>query len=92
MRVYVAGGMSGLPLNNFPAFFEAAEYLESWGFDVENPATNPKQRSWSDYMRIAITQLLTCDSIALLEGWQLSKGARLEALIARQLGIPAIYL
>lgn len=36
--VYVAGGMTGLPDFNFPAFFTAAAVLELDGWDVVNPA------------------------------------------------------
>ena len=38
-------------------------------------------------MRGAIAQLVTCDQVALLDGWQQSKGAQLEVHIAEQLGI-----
>lgn len=92
MRIYIAGPMSGVKNFNFPAFNEAAEYLRSWGYEVENPAGNPSQRSWAGYMRQAIPQMLTCDAIALLPGWAGSRGATLEAGIASELGMIRLYL
>lgn len=40
MNIYIAGPMTGLPEFNFPAFFEAEEYLRNLGhFDeIFNPA------------------------------------------------------
>jgi hypothetical protein len=34
-----------------------------------------------------IKHLLTCDSVALLEGWTASRGARLEQHVALELGM-----
>lgn len=38
VRVYLGGPMTGFPQFNFPAFFEGAEVLRAWGFDVVSPA------------------------------------------------------
>lgn len=40
-------------------------------------------------MRLALRQMLTCDAVALLPGWQQSRGALLEHTVAIDLGIPA---
>ncbi|MFU2878316.1 DUF4406 domain-containing protein [Pseudomonas aeruginosa] len=69
-RIYLAGPMTGLPEHNFPAFHAEAARLRQFGYHVENPAEiNPEGGSWSDCMRRDIPQLLTCDSLALLPGW-----------------------
>lgn len=94
MRVYLSGRMSGLPDNNYPAFHAAAARLRASGYEVENPAENPAPAcgTWAGYMRIAIVQLATCDAIALLPGWEHSKGARLENLIATALGMRTVFV
>jgi hypothetical protein len=88
-RVYVAGPMSGLQDFNYPAFHAAAAHLRSLGYHVENPAENPAPASgkWEAYMRLALAQLLTCDTIAMLPGWQKSRGAVIEHRLATELGI-----
>lgn len=93
-RVYLAGPMSGLPYLNFPAFHAQAASLRAQGFDVVNPAEiDPVHgKPWEIYMRQDIAQLVTCQGIALMPGWEKSRGARLEAHIAEQLGMFRILL
>jgi hypothetical protein len=86
-RVYLAGPMSGLPDMNYPAFNAEAARLRALGYQVENPAENPVQPSWEDYMKQAIAQMLTCDLVALLPNWHESRGAMLEHHIASNLSI-----
>lgn len=88
-RIYIAGPMSGLPDLNYPAFHAAAKRLRELGFHVENPAENPEPPcgSWEGYMRLAIGQLITCDAVGLLPGWENSKGAVMEHRIALELSL-----
>ena len=88
-RIYLAGPMTGLPLENYPAFNAEAARLRAIGYHVENPAENPRQDSWLAYMRQSIRQMLTCDAVALLPAWKRSKGALLEHGLAISLGIKA---
>lgn len=92
-RIYIAGPMSGLPDNNYPAFHAAAVRLRARGWHVENPAESPAPHvnancEWTAYMRMGISQLMTCHAIYLLPGWQDSAGASLEYTIARRLNLP----
>lgn len=91
-RIYVAGPMSGLPGLNFEAFHERAAQLRAAGYHVENPAENPAPPGdrYADYLRMAIAQLLTCDEIHLLPGWERSRGACLEVQIARTLELRVV--
>lgn len=86
-RTYLAGPMTGLPDYNYPAFNAEAARLRSMGMHIENPAENPEQPSWEAYLRRALTQMLTCDSIHFLPGWTKSRGATLEFLVAYRLGM-----
>jgi len=88
--VYIAGPMTGLPDFNYPAFHRAAHQLRRAGFDVLNPAENPKPNdnpTWLDWMRVAIGQLIQADAVALLPGWDLSRGAMTEYELACRLGL-----
>ena len=87
--LYVAGPMSGLPNLNFDAFHAAATALRSKGYQVINPAEiNPDHAMpWHECMRRDIAELVKCDGIVLLDGWQQSRGATLEHHIAERLGM-----
>jgi hypothetical protein len=91
MRIYVAGPMSGLPEHNFPAFHDAAARLRALGYDVLNPAeqdfNDDLTKPWDFYLRRDIPLLCQCDAVALLDGFERSKGALLELHIASKLGM-----
>ena len=93
MTIYIAGPMTGLPDWNYPAFFEAEAELREQGFQVLNPASSGDpasfpERSWSDWIRLALGLLIQCDGVALLDGWEASRGASLEFHVATALGMP----
>lgn len=92
-RIYVAGPMSGYePHYNFSSFDYVEKQLIALGHEVENPASTGiiEGWEWSDYLRSALTQLLRCDKVALLPGWESSKGARLEVDLADRVGIQTL--
>jgi Domain of unknown function (DUF4406) len=88
-RIYLCGPMTGLPDYNYPAFNTEAARLRALGYHVENPAENvlPELKDWAGYMRVALTQMLTCTAIALLPNWEKSKGAQLEVQVADALDL-----
>ena len=94
MIVYVAGPMTGYPDFNYPAFEAAREQLESLGYEVlsptdtkEPPGTEYQGAPWSWYLRRALEMVALADGIALLPGWENSKGAQLERYVGQQLGM-----
>jgi hypothetical protein len=85
--------MSGFPGHNFEAFDNAAKDLRTLGFIVISPADNfgrevhyPREV----YMRADIQHVLQADVLVMLSGWQSSKGAKAEVLVAIECGIPVI--
>lgn len=92
-RIYIAGPMTGLPDLNFAAFNAEAERLRAAGWEVLNPAEiNPDHTmAWADCMRRDLAALVTCDAIQLLPGWENSRGARLEWIVADKLGLQVLH-
>ena len=108
MRAYLAGRMTGMPDLNFPAFHREAAYLRGLGHEIINPAEinggadelvacanmTPEQleKHWQACMRRDIAELVTCEGIFMMPGWEWSRGASLEHHIAQQLGMKVVYL
>jgi nucleoside 2-deoxyribosyltransferase len=99
IRVYLAGPMRGLPEFNFPAFDAAAAQLRDAGLEVFSPAEKGLEKhaeanQESLAFRRAVFLLDTewicrnADVIALLPGWEKSKGAVAERALAEAIGIP----
>ncbi len=90
-KVYIAGPMSGYEEFNFPAFNRAEELLqESYGYKrVVNPAKlHPTtDLPWIEFLKQDLLELITCDAVFLLKGWEKSRGATLEAFVAYILGL-----
>jgi hypothetical protein len=42
---------------------------------------------WSKAMRMVLRAMLLCDGVSLLPDWKKSKGAKIEARLARKLGM-----
>lgn len=89
--LYLSGPMTNIADHNFPAFNAAARLLESAGFDVLNPAAYGEgEMSWADYLRRDLRDVLKARGVAVLPGWESSKGARLEVHVASELGLPVL--
>jgi hypothetical protein len=52
---------------------------------------NPKAK-WKDYMAEDLKALRICTHIALLEGWEESKGEKIEKAEAEKLGLEIMQL
>ena len=91
-RIYISGPMTGMPEMNFPAFHAEAARLTALGYDVVNPAElNPEpENGWHECMRNDLAALLTCDALALMDGWQKSAGAHLEMHVAHRVGMEIV--
>ena len=89
MKIYIAGPMTGRAQFNYPAFHQAATLLRAAGHVVINPAENPAPScgSWLGYTRMSVAQVAGVDCLVMLPGWPFSKGARIEYLIAKLLGL-----
>jgi len=99
-HIYLCGPVSERPIKNTREHFRAIEVkVHRTGIDngVEIYTSNPMcfcppDIEWHKAMRICVGELAKCDGIALLQGWQKSKGAVLEILLAYNLHIPIVYV
>jgi hypothetical protein len=90
VKLYIAGPMTGLPDYNLDAFAIAATRLRACGYDARNPGSRGviEGYTWRDYIRDGLSLLLFCEAVAVLDGWEQSKGATLEVHVARSLALP----
>ena len=96
-RIYLSGAMTGMHDWNREAFQEAATYLRNQGARVHNPAFNaPKGKAepHSFYMLRELHELTEhmdgrpyYDYLAQLPGWENSRGAQVELIVAKACGL-----
>lgn len=82
-KIYVSGKMTGIKDFNYPEFNRVTKALRKIGHEVVSPVEicrhlDNTSASWQDYMDICLPAIDSCDTIYLLEGWEQSKGAKLE--------------
>jgi hypothetical protein len=89
MKLYLAGPMTGYPEQNFPLFHAETARLRALGFEIVNPAelNEGSDGDWLACMRVDIVHVVYCDGIALLPGWEQSRGAPIEHRLMRDLGL-----
>lgn len=95
MKLYIAGPMTGLPDYNLPAFAAVEAELVECGYEVLNPGrhgaddvANGQVRGRGYYMRLGLSDVLRADGVAVLPGWERSRGAICEVQVARELDLP----
>lgn len=85
MKIYISGKISGTDLTETRKRFAAvAKAMKRLGYEPVNPLENglSEQDTWEVHIIKDIATLLQCKAIYMLQGWQESKGARIEHYIA----------
>lgn len=94
MKIYISGKISGTNLTETrKRFAAAAKELQARDFTPINPLENglSEHDRWEAHMLKDIADLLQCKAIYMLQGWQESKGARIEHYIATKIGMHIMY-
>jgi nucleoside 2-deoxyribosyltransferase len=101
-KVYIAGPISYIR-DAFVTFDKAEKSLAYIGHKPFNPTLIQfpmgkeeegefnRIGEWAYFMKRCIPELVTSDKVLMLEGWEESKGARLEKELAEKLKIPIYY-
>lgn len=89
-KIYISGPISGHDIEERRAAFAAVErMLREEGLEVVNPlnVAFPEYCTHEQYMRVDIALLIGCDYIYLMKGWDTSRGASTEFVVATSAGI-----
>lgn len=95
MKVYISIPISNKVYDEQKArAAEIAEELKKAGHDVVNPFDTPPPLEWYDVeQRYAylltrdIERLMACEAIFMCDGWQFSRGCRIERNVAEEMGL-----
>ena len=100
-KIYISGPISGIDRAVYLAnFAKAEERLKARGYEVLNPTRLPPSR-WLWIYKVFgyrltllydLWNLMRCDGITMLAGWEQSRGARLEKATADIFNIQIIEL
>lgn len=98
-KIYISGPISGVPNDNKDAFVKAKEFLHAKNWIVRTPfdpdileyTKKLGENSWQNYMKPDIMALMECDAIYMLSTYAASRGARIEKLLAEELGYEVYY-
>jgi len=89
MKIYIAGSITNNP--DYKLQFAIAEMeLQKQGNAVVNPVKNIGFE-YKDYIDMGICELMHCEAIYLLKGYENSKGALLEKHYAETVGMKILY-
>ena len=94
MKLYISGKISGTDLTHTrKRFSDVADKLQSLGHEITNPLCNglSEHDPWEEHMAKDIIDLLQCEGIYMLQGWEDSQGARIEHAIAKELRKVVFY-
>ncbi len=102
---YLAGPMRGHEELNFPAFHKEAAWLRAQNWTIFSPAERDEadpvlngdwsinaERGLDYYMQYDLAAVAQTDAVICLPDWETSQGARLETMVAVELGHPVFEI
>ena len=90
MKVYISGAITNDPYYK-EHFEKVEEELLAGGLDVINPAKKGPGYTYKEYMDMSLKELMQCDTIMMLKGYEYSKGALLELHYAQCVGMNIFF-
>lgn len=94
MKLYISGKISSTDLTHTrKRFSDVADKLQSLGHEVINPLCNGLSETapWEEQIAKDIINLIDCEGIYMLQGWEDSQGARIEHAVAKEIGLRVMY-
>jgi hypothetical protein len=99
-HIYLCGPVSRRPLQEVaPHFFTVEQEIrrKANAGAVSVCTSNPVRfcapdLEWHEALKICVGELVGCGGVALLQGWEQSRGATLELKLAQDLHIPVVYV
>lgn len=94
MKLYISGKISGTDLSHTrKRFSDIANKLQSLGHEVINPLCNGLSETdpWEAHIAKDIANLLQCEGIYMLQGWEESQGSRIEHAMAKDAKLIVFY-
>lgn len=93
-KCYIAGKIGDLPEAEYKSNFEKAKReVFELGFIPVSPVDLPHEhgRTWGDYMKEDLIEMLKCDCVYALRNWRRSPGATIEINTALAVGLNIIH-
>lgn len=94
IKVYLSGPITDADpekqKENLQKFHDVAKELRDKGYEVVNPAELSELApglSYQAYIRVDLREMLMCNAVLMLTGYQESKGAMIEKKVAEMVGI-----
>lgn len=100
--IYISGPITGMPNGNKEAFFEMEEQLLAVGYtQIINPRKldTPQEfkdgkmeiaELWKIMMKQSVKDMMDCNSVVFLDGWENSRGAKIEFELAKEVGMKCV--
>lgn len=90
--VYISGPMTGVEDFNRPLFTKVKKMVAQTGATVLSPADIKQGPPWEQQMKQCVRHIADSTKMVMLPGWENSRGALIEHMIACQVMIPRLYL
>lgn len=93
-KIYISGPITGIDPAVCRKRFETAEKrLIARGYTPVNPLKDglPETATYDEHMQRDLEMLAECDAIYMLNGWEHSKGCRIEFNVATTNRIPITF-